>query len=402
MDFQSREDVENNLREMFYRSILSSQPQSSLVLGKKIGAGAYGKIFKTTFLNDLQHTYVLKMAEPTSIDSVNFEYYESRDLNGRIISSGYKTNFEDEVVISVIAGRLAEYSYTFFCNKYIFSVTQSPNVIIPTMMVPLFETDLFKFIQTTQSSYYKHHQIEFILCAMLHALSVMQNHRLIHRDLKTQNVFLEEITDETMWDGIKFRDVDHIVFDFGQNRKFGFDANRLQYFPKIGDWGIGLCDHPNIRIGKNGAEFQDSYPYCPNEYHPLSDLLMLVADVHTRYPTNTSDAIIKAMLPHVSDDRLSDNNIQYQESDNHRELIFIEGNLKRRFALGDLYKINYTNNHPVYTSANIDSVVSILHDQTYNRYRESDAPNITFVSNFDSMDTDNGMDIEFEMGKLQI
>lgn len=108
--------------------------------------------------------------------------------------------------------------------------------------------------------------IEWIVTAIVHGVYVMQQHGIIHNDLKTDNIFLHSLPPSTKDFELKWG-----------GRTMTFKTNDIICVPKIGDWGLA-CKYntsPNSKDVQilNTSVINGGYKnYVINYFHPASDL----------------------------------------------------------------------------------------------------------------------------------
>lgn len=123
-----------------------------------------------------------------------------------------------------------------------------------------------------------------ITIQLLHAISVYQKLKIVHNDLSVDNVFLEKVTDKTVFNKQTLIDADYFSYKVGR---------KIIYIPKcpvivkIGDWGLAAkYSSPYIIpadvIDESACfktDVEKTHGLLPNYYTDFYDPLMILADI---------------------------------------------------------------------------------------------------------------------------
>lgn len=321
--------------------------------------------------------YILKKIFPPlsrRVESKNLFNYKIRSYSSAqkppkvYFNHGYFSDFEDEVMLAHIAGTLASLSFVFFELEFITMVQSTPSIIMP-----LYDTDMWKYIREISSSSPEEcdFMIEFVVWCVLHGLCIMERIKLLHRDIKPPNIFLEKITDTTSFKNKKFKDASCITLKF-ENFQKSFPTKKIKYIPRLGDWGHAMCGHSEYNIRPD--QTNTSYPYAPTTFNTFSDMLMMVVSLHWMHPTNLTSYIIRHLVPNTDDyPRDARVNLVFRhEHDNpHPKLMFLENMMYPiPFELcKHFYHVNYLNTYTQYISSTPSKILKgylDLHTTTNN------------------------------------
>lgn len=81
------------------------------------------------------------------------------------------------------------------------------------------------------------YNITFCIICTIHAIACMNEIGINHNDVKTNNVFLEDIN-TSMFKGKRLKDFTHIEIKVSETKSFIFETKYLSVVPKIGDFGL--------------------------------------------------------------------------------------------------------------------------------------------------------------------
>ena len=121
--------------------------------------------------------------------------------------------------------------------------------------------------------------ITSLLVQVLHAVAVMQESRIVHGDLHAQNVFIEQLTDDSMWNNTHLLSASHYEYRIGQTSIYVTGGKRCPLVAKIADYGTSCKYSPprilNKEVIMNGYE-KNGIPLIVNVYHPAYDILFFL------------------------------------------------------------------------------------------------------------------------------
>lgn len=175
------------------------------------------------------------------------------------VHENYLSMFASDFMMSMMAGMMKKFSCSFFGITSVFIWYNTPVLVMPRYNMT--------FNDLVRSKLDNKHDHNYIMYFILHAIFVMQSFAVSHRDLKTTNIFLELVDDNTMVNGQRLSSFEFIELDFGIARKV-FKRSDIKYIPKIGDWGISTCSLPNYKIEGECAKL-------PVSFRPHTDLMCL-------------------------------------------------------------------------------------------------------------------------------
>jgi hypothetical protein len=143
-----------------------------------------------------------------------------------------------------------------------------------------------------------------IIQIIFNIYSYQENYKIVHGDLHGDNVFLEFVTNDTMWNGKKLIDADYYGFEIPVNKRGGKvtlytkGGRECPFIAKIGDWGFG-CKYStpkiiNKEIFKDGYDQEDGNgPLVPNYYNEVYDLFLIMIDMYT---SNKNNVLVNKIL----------------------------------------------------------------------------------------------------------
>lgn len=155
---------------------------------------------------------------------------------------------------------------------------------------------------------YTSYAAECILIQAIHAIGVYQKaYRIVHGDLYLANLFIEFVTPDTAWNGVKVLDVDLYEYRVGDKSIYLPGGKLCPFIAKIGDMGLAVrygSDDDDTKGGpilgpwsvvEDGVDQGDGKgPWLPNFYTPAYDVILLIRSMWKDIaPSNER---IKAML----------------------------------------------------------------------------------------------------------
>lgn len=136
---------------------------------------------------------------------------------------------------------------------------------------------------------------EHVYIQCLHAIAVYQKYfQIVHGDLHDDNIFVEYVTNDTMWNGKKLLDYEVWEYKVGDRSVY---LPRTNCIVKIGDWGLA-CKYSepmilNSNVMANGHDQGDGNgAWLPNFYSTAYDVVFLT---FIMFRHNISDLFRKAM-----------------------------------------------------------------------------------------------------------
>jgi serine/threonine protein kinase len=185
---------------------------------------------KPTIIITIGNKYVVKIFH---------QYHIDQDDNNFIKNGNIRLYypFVQEYIMARLASGMNRFSGAFFVTPFML-LTSKNN---PAMVMSKYKTLVDEVVDMNDESY------DFIVWMIIHAIFVMQKFSITHGDLKPPNILLEEITNDTMWNGLVIRKHEKIGIDFNGYVKY-FYTRKVKYMPKICDWGLAMCSDPRYRI----------------------------------------------------------------------------------------------------------------------------------------------------------
>lgn len=213
-----------------------------------------------------------------------------------------------EIIISLMAGELIRknLSINFVDTFYFATCRQSKDEIKQYTFMERIDTSLDKIGGYVDGKGVQkppvfgkaptEEEIVSLYLQVVHALAVLQNKfAIVHGDLHTDNVFIEKIRPETMWNGEKIVDSDVLEFKVDGHPSLFLSTKDTPYLAKLGDWGLSV-KYPtktnNTIIGDQHI-FEDGYdqsdgngPWTPNFYSKSYDVAYFTARMHVKFNKN--------------------------------------------------------------------------------------------------------------------
>ena len=118
-----------------------------------------------------------------------------------------------------------------------------------------------------------------IIVQIMFGVAVLQTLGIVHGDLKDDNIFIERVTENTVWDGLNVQDAKYFKYVLNGTP---FYLPACPYIVKIGDWGLSCKYSKPMILNKTTMETgYDQYdgegPWLPNwcakAYDPLHILM---------------------------------------------------------------------------------------------------------------------------------
>jgi serine/threonine protein kinase len=146
-------------------------------------------------------------------------------------------------------------------------------------------TTLLKFFQKnvrisrTGDPFRDENEKNAILFQVLHALACMQNEnvKIVHGDLHLDNIFLTEITDETLWHGQLLRNFSHLEYRV-ENRSFFVPLRDMRYIVKIADFGYAAKYAEPVILNP----IRNKVKLIPDYFAPAYDLGYFIFSLGTK------------------------------------------------------------------------------------------------------------------------
>ena len=125
-----------------------------------------------------------------------------------------------------------------------------------------------------------------ITVQILHALYVLQRDklRIVHGDLHSDNVFIELITNDTMWNGQRLIDAHYYEYQVEGKSIYIPGGKAFPFIVKIGDYGLS-CKYASPMIVRDevmtdGVNTGDGTgAWLPNFFSPSYDMFVIIVDL---------------------------------------------------------------------------------------------------------------------------
>jgi len=120
-----------------------------------------------------------------------------------------------------------------------------------------------------------------IFVSMFHSLHLMQKYKIIHNDLHTKNIFIELITDTTMYNEKRLIDYDYFEYKYDNKSLY---IPRPSYITRIGDFGYS-CKFSSPKILNKDIvnyEFDDIPPFYSVCYDYIVYLDFFMDEVNSK------------------------------------------------------------------------------------------------------------------------
>lgn len=221
---------------------------------EELGRGNYGRVVSIkTFEGE---NYVVKEAFPTKGD--NDQHYFDVD----IVDDGHKYLIYhpqfNEYIFSNMTSSFRKQSPLFFCT---YNITTCGDKLISLM--PKFQGTFKDFIiksgEMGETEFL--YNVNFSFLCIIHGLVLLSKYKIMHNDVKLDNILMQSVSDFKQENGIK-DDVNYICLDFGNDRKMYFDINRIVAVPKLSDWGVSCMFWKGGKMG-NKSVFDGDYMNKP-------------------------------------------------------------------------------------------------------------------------------------------
>jgi len=146
-----------------------------------------------------------------------------------------------------------------------------------------------------------------VLIQIIHAIGVYQEtYKIVHGDLHDDNVFLEIVTEDTLWKGQKVLDVDYYHYVVKGENLYLPGGKWCPIIVKIGDWGLA-CKYSSPKIAQTNT-IRDGYdqldgrgPLLPNFYTQSYDVFYVTDMMLTLNPSNEFIQNIMAWIVGLKD-----------------------------------------------------------------------------------------------------
>jgi len=184
-----------------------------------------------------------------------------------------------------------------------------------------------------------------IFTQLLLSIATYQSlYQVSHNDLHPDNIFIEIIKDNTIFNGKKLKDADYFSYNF-RGKTFYF--KNVGYLIKIGDWGFASKFSDPIILNKNlqsvdeqgrlsGFRNKRGMLIIPNAYIPQYDITFAITSLAYEVGIRKSNFFVRELLYDIF-------NIKVFESENiRRELDSID----RDFKIVRENYIDLTKNRP--------------------------------------------------------
>jgi serine/threonine protein kinase len=287
---------------------------------RKLGQGAYGTVYSITFPGMENQKYVVKTyksIEPLSTDldcqiskanQNDFTIFGTTKtlltkksksyvaLNGRKypinVPKSYLCGQEkySEYIIGVLVGQLYRNGMRKavgpFCINFLdvfdFTTCYKPKEKQYIFMQQI-DTTLDKLVMSSWSLDAQ----TFIFMQILLSIYVYQSMNISHNDLKPDNIFMQKITGDTMYNGQHLLNADYLEYKLPNGDSFYLSVpDDNAYIVKIGDWGqsikYGMKHEPTVGNfsvfygefnGYTQNMFGEAYANTPNWFAPAYDLV---------------------------------------------------------------------------------------------------------------------------------
>jgi serine/threonine protein kinase len=131
-----------------------------------------------------------------------------------------------------------------------------------------------------------------VFVQILHAIYKYQKiYRIVHGDLHEDNIFIEFVTENTVWKGQKVLDVDYYHYKIEEVDIFITGGRLCPFIVKIGDWGLS-CKYSSPMIIQNivlTTGYRPSSgrdPVLPNFYSSAYDVVYITKILWEMRPEN--------------------------------------------------------------------------------------------------------------------
>lgn len=136
----------------------------------------------------------------------------------------------------------------------------------------------FKIILSKEQSMTQN-EFDGLMIQYFFAMACFQKFEIVHGDLHLENLFISEITDDMIWNGIKLSEVDYFEYEINGKSKY---FPKGKYIIKIGDWGLA-CKYSSPMI-LNYSVMNGNYKnWIPNFYSSSYDILVTLFHLTIKY-----------------------------------------------------------------------------------------------------------------------
>ncbi len=297
---------------------------SSILIGRMLGKGKFGEVYLVTLSDMSKKEYAVKkiLAETQQIlkTSNDMRYYEKKynmpirtikQLNPNfatsnmitlptyskscttkvsqlvwpVVKSGNKTTVSkgsficvNEVYTEFAIGSLCANMYrqgicVNFIDMFAFATCEKRGEVNHYSFMEKINgtfTELIHLSELNEPEY------EILIIQVLFAIACYQKElKLQHNDLSTSNVFIENVTDESIYKNQKLTSFSKYGYQIN-NKTISFPS--IHYLAKIGDYGMS-CKYSSPLIGTEHAIKGDESQNVPNWYSPCYDVLFFLAHI---------------------------------------------------------------------------------------------------------------------------
>jgi serine/threonine protein kinase len=290
---------------------------SEIKLGKKLGKGSYGEVYKISFPGMGKKKYVVKRKEMAIIkmDIINpitlgklahklghipanaIIQLNGGDANmeltpGQVLLipdeadkcivtvKGEKVyycenEFYSEYVISVLVGELYRNGDCInFLDVFDFATCYHKGESHQYIFMEEIDSRIDKIVKCISPSKAPTDIISSVLIQTIFAIACYQQHyQLVHYDLHQENIFIEYITPNSEWRGQNLYEAEYFVYSIGDKKIY---IKNMGIIVKIGDWGMGCMYSPKLKICMKSIIRNSLQIKMPTKYTPQYDIVMFI------------------------------------------------------------------------------------------------------------------------------